>query len=587
MGKELRFDHLDRYVTGELSDRPGRNRWMKLPYTADGTDGTMLAVGELDAPDPIEVDLGVKGVYKIFICLGMISGNSCVEVSLSGEEGKTLIMPSHLEAVNGYARWSVCEYAEEAYFKTADLTDGKLIFNKPRKFYKQVGGNTATCSVLYIRLEEVAPEELEREKAHGRHPVMQYHLDCDYFIDCDYEKTGDYLGRLKMLDNGNIDSVIHENPITAVQDYDENACYYHAYRVGMIQAIKCASKMADGLFRGFSDFVHDRGAEIYYGFRMGAGDLSFPFYYWEKEKALQGKKEYRDFHCVLRNGKQADFLSYAYPEVRKLVIDRILFDLPASYDGVSLFFHRGTCALFEQPVAEKVKADYGVEAKKLPFSDERLHNVLCFFVTDFMRELKEALRKKAEQNGKDRYKINAIVYYDLQSSKNFGMDVETWAREGLVDSVSQGLMTYYEDLDGVLDENGLIDAEKYAEKEKTRVVVKRIYDDNADRLVGGTVSMLDVCRKYGVKYYGSMLWEHGSSDGQVQIAKRQYQSGADNLLLWNTNHLVKKLPALEAVKQCGDKEKVFADGVKVYRRVVRITRIADTDISEFCVNWKG
>ncbi len=581
--KELLFNELDKCVSVKLSASPSKNKWQKIPYKANGKSGVMLACGENSFPKPIEIDLKVKGTYKIYLCLGQITANTLMEISLSNEEGKTAIVPSNLFFVNGYPRWGVYEYAEEFLFKIADLTNNKIIINKPRNFECPVFHQPISCCLLYIRLEEVTSEELTEIKNSHNNKTVQYHLDADYFGECDYKTTSDYLGRIKMLENGNIDSVICES------DFDspflkEPKCYYQKFRRNYKKAINKFNGKREEIFSKIADYVHLSNAEILHGHRLGFGDFALPYYQLNESSEQSKCKEYL---CELRNGGKAGFLSYAYKEVRELKIKHIVETLPDYFDGVSLFFHRATCVLFEKPVIEKVMKDYQIDARKLPFSDYRLNETLSYFVTEFIKELKTALENKAKALNKKPYKINAVVFYDLESSKQFGYDVETWLKEDLIDSVSQGLMKYYEDTDGVLDENGLIDVDKYIEKENEQVVIKRCYDHDKTRIIDGAKGFNELTKKYGKKFYSALAWQHAPYEYQLDLAKKSYESGMENFICWNANHICQKPPVLNAVKEIGNKENILKDSVNVFRKTVRITQIDGNDISEFDLNWKG
>ena len=85
--------------------------------------------------------------------------------------------------------------------------------------------------------------------------------------------------------------------------------------------------------------------------------------------------------------------SYAYPEVRRKVIDNLMTIMDREYDGLCLVFNRGTFVAFEQPICDPVYERYGIDARKLPMCDERYNSVVGSFVTEFLRELRERLDK--------------------------------------------------------------------------------------------------------------------------------------------------------------------------------------------------
>ena len=324
------------------------------------------------------------------------------------------------------------------------------------------------------------------------------------------------------------------------------------------------------------------GMKVLGGIRMNLCDFNIPY-----NTNYGFNDRYPEYRAVLRNGDKADFYSYAYPETRKMMIDHILESLPTYFDGVSLFFCRGGFVLFDRPVVDDVKRLYGVDARRLPFADQRLNGVICSYMTEFMRELRLALDERAKKENRKPYLVNTIVLFDTVSSKNFGYDVEAWAKEGLIDSVSQGLMTYYEDLEGVLDKGGLIDLDKYVEKEKKYVIVKRYFGDEKKYLLDAIPDFLRIKEKYGVEFYASMPWESRPYEYYIEIANELFNAGATKLIVWNANHTARRMPAIEACKVAGDREKAASREVSSFRKTVKINKLGGTTKVEFDANWKG
>ena len=242
------------------------------------------------------------------------------------------------------------------------------------------------------------------------------------------------------------------------------------------------------------------------------------------------QKQFPQFRCLTRDGRPIEALSFAFPEVRKIAINSIIKALPKEWDGVSIFFHRGVVVSLEQPVIDEVEKRYGVDARRLPRSDERLHSVLCEFVTSFMRELKAALNKKAQEENRANYEINIITFHDVKSSKYFGYDVEAFLKEGLVNSVSQGIMMYYEDIDDCLADDGLIDIEKYKQKKNGSFVIKRWFDDDGAHIIGGIKEYLELQKKYGGEFYAALGWENKDYPYQLELAKAIYEAGAEKMI---------------------------------------------------------
>ena len=275
--------------------------------------------------------------------------------------------------------------------------------------------------------------------------------------------------------------------------------------------------------------------------------------------------------------------SFSYPEVRKRVIKHISNIMNEDYDGISLVFCRGTFVAFEQPICEQVYRRFGVDARKLPMSDARYYTVACSFVTEFMREL----RRELDASSTEHRGINTVVFFTPEDSRNFGLDTETWINEGLVDSVSQGLMRVFEDLDGTLAEDGLVDLQKYKEALLERPTVKRefrITDKTLDLIVKGAKDFMKLCNGKA-DFYATLLWEAQTEEETVSIVDRLKSMGVNSFISWNANHKAKILSRINA-------EKFYAAGSaaeyeKKRSRYYRVLSIGGADISQFDPNWKG
>ena len=86
--------------------------------------------------------------------------------------------------------------------------------------------------------------------------------------------------------------------------------------------------------------------------RMGAWGLTYPFdqYYFDCD-FMQENPEWRTYD---RNGDEIAAMSYAYPEVRKFMVDELVNMARSGCDAVTLIWHRGIpYVLFEKPVADR------------------------------------------------------------------------------------------------------------------------------------------------------------------------------------------------------------------------------------------
>jgi len=150
-----------------------------------------------------------------------------------------------------------------------------------------------------------------------------------------------------------------------------------------------------------------------------------------------------EFFTRKRDGKTFDktMLSYVYPQVRRWKIQQIVQALEASgADGVVLDYIRwpaGNSDGYDAPAVEHFHELYGVSAFDVPPTDPRWVRLRASYITDFLRELREA-------RGSFPRKVTVGVYIDADPESELtavGRDWPTWSKEGLIDELHQMLYT--------------------------------------------------------------------------------------------------------------------------------------------------
>ena len=563
MQREILLTEPDRYADG--GELP--SGWRAVTYETADFSGKMLLSQESEHAAPLTLQLNAEGWYKIFLGLVPWTGRACLGVTITGEDKKTCVEPE-----NRIGSWEMYGWAEEHFFRAANLTGRNLQIFKP-----ETEGRPCTAALAFVRLVKMTEREIAAYTG-AKNGRAAWHFDNDFLSEDDYHSAKECTGRLRLLENAGGGILLYET------SFDD--CAPPAGDV--MPAGLLAHKSVN---RRFSDYLarqgevkaemlrdaHGMGLSVYAARRMEAGDFFLPYAVPVYNSGIVEK--YPAYRCKTRDGREIRALSYAYSEVRKMMRDAVIAPLHEGFDGVSLILHRGVYVAFEQPVLDEVKKRYGVDARRLPFVDERLHTVLCSFMTQFLRELRAEMENLY---GKGEKKINVIVFYDVESSKNFGLDVRTWAKEKLVDSVAQGLMTHFENLAGCLGQDGLIDLQKYSEKNGREPVLQRYYGDDVETIVGGAKGFCEVCRASGTEFYGTLGWESTSLQKTAEIAAALESAGVEKFISWNANHKCKKLSLIGMEKQIARGEAPADDAV--YRRVLLID---GRDISSFNPNWRG
>ncbi len=532
-----------------------KDKWRVMPYETSEIKGTLVCANTDCTPRALHITLNATGRYHVYLGTINLGGETTTGVRLSDEDGKTQFRAM------GWCCWSSVEWFEENYFATTDLTGQSLVISKPQKAGVQ-------SALAWIRLVPAENEAVQENKC------MAYHFDNDYYGEDEYQTPADYLGRMKTLAGGGMELMLHEKfPV------DDPARIDWAKASAREQPYRFSVENKSALDCELIACAHSMNSKIYASYRIQAGGFIFPLESLMEtynDKYFYDKKEWL---CKTRDGRSFGVCSYAYPEVRKRIIEMLINGV-GEYDGLSLFFHRGTFVAFEQPIVDMVYERYGVDARRLPVSDPRLNSVFCHFVTLFMRELRAELDKLSGE----RKEINVFVYHTATASKHYGFDVETWVNEGLIDSVSQGLMTFFEDLDGCMADDGLIDLEKYKQANGERFMILRDISANEKLVLQGVEEFTRICGDK-VTFYATLAWENAEPDFVTDLVDKIKAAGVTKFVSWNTNHKAKFLHRINV-------EKFYATGsLELYEqrkvRYLRTMSLDGNDFSQYNPNWKG
>jgi len=145
-------------------------------------------------------------------------------------------------------------------------------------------------------------------------------------------------------------------------------------------------------------------------------------------------------------------LSYAYPQVRKLLVDRYAKHvIENGYDGINFYTYVENLGLryldefgFEQPVVDEFNKRYpDVNLCKDTLTTEQKkywYDCRGKFVTQFLRELHAALAPKGKKismilDSKEPDYVQPWWGHDIPGTGMIRMDWKTWVNEGIVDEL--------------------------------------------------------------------------------------------------------------------------------------------------------
>lgn len=561
------FSELDKLVKekSKLSTNESIDKWHIVPYECGNFSGRLLLSGELSAPGDITLKLGLSGWHKIYIGTVNMKSKDLFNLKLSSDKSFSAMTSPQMEHK---FTWTPTEYFEEFLWKCADLTDEELTLRKPECMWNNA------CTLAFIRCVKMTDDEIVSYVEFNGNFNIHGHFDEDTNGEDSLISDSDILTRYGQLKGGEIKEMSLEFSF----DYDtenKNVTPILYQDKGWRQGDADFVSLREKAYKARVDYLHTEGIKVYAANRMAVSEFYTPYSnpHWTYRRFVS---EHPEFYCKTRTERIVRTCSYAYPEVRRYVIDRFVDMIGYGFDGVTLIFHRGQYIGFEEPVITEFARLYpGIDPRKLPYSDGRLNRVLTSFMTSFMHELRNAL-----DSVKKGLLINVIADYSPKTSKNFGIDVAEWAKLGLIDGVMQGIMETEEDLTGCLDENGLIDLTSYEKKLMVEPVIKRFHDTSLQRGLEGSKEYLKAILGTKVRYYATLPWPHRCSYSEYGKYKAALSElGIFDLLSWNTNHTLLDVAEMHAL--LGRGEEFYS--VNRYRTL----SLDGVDMSEFNPNWRG
>ncbi|MCY3778049.1 MAG: family 10 glycosylhydrolase [Candidatus Aminicenantes bacterium] len=400
----------------------------------------LLAMHDSRAPE-ITYSLDRTGWHRIYIGIYQkpFEGTKAIDVRLSRDASFTT-----LEGHEG-AKDHQENRLYEVYWKTADLTGQAMHFRQitfPR---------IRDAWVAFVKLVPLSEEQVRDFKADRRNPEHKrlfVHIDPGISNESGDEET--LLSLLEPLRHGDVarlywetgmgDRVFYASSIgrrpTETRDHGDdpdNPFYGRAYDGVESKTWRAYRETGVEPLEVAVEFAHEHGIELHAAYRVAGFHFPVPHYSETKGSFFE---QHPELVCVDREGNPLPRISYAFPETRKYVLS-LLRETASNYaiDGVALLYNRRPPLLaYEAPIVEGFQAEYGEDPRKLDSLDERWLRYRSTFLTRFMRELRAMLDEVELEQGRSRLAVTAVVCRPGENILH-GMDLNTWVREGLVDTL--------------------------------------------------------------------------------------------------------------------------------------------------------
>ena len=589
---EVFYTYLDEHFEPRehLSPYSLKNKWRVVPVgTAEYTSNMLSSLG--GHPEDITLSPNLEGWYKIYL---HAPGQSVLHLKLSSDP----------------AFWVACATTREGYlmeeflWRCADMTGESLTLTRKLDASNY---HSLISAIRFVPMSEDELAEYLREEARTDTKRIYATDDMHNRLYFTHPRT---LDDWRSVAFNYMHSDVEWLSIEQIRNFvscrlptndTANFCFPRAGDRNVQEQYPLFDY--DEVLKTVVDQGHRQGLKMSVSLRMGAWGLTYPFdqYYFDCD-FMQENPQWRTYD---RNGDEIAAMSYAYPEVRQFMVNELVHMARSGCDAVTLIWHRGIpYVLFEKPVAERFFELYGEYPYELPLDDPRLNALHCEIMTSLMREIRTALDAEF---GKGKIGLHVRTLYSPYDTKYVGLDVEQWAREGLIDAVISYPVRFHEMLPDEVwkdEAHTRINLEKYTKFVRTKGGAT-IHPGDCELLPPIKNSRGELCgpdgqkehvaewmaleKQYGVKVYIEIMPRQLPNEEFKRRALDLYNCGAERIALWDTCCRAEPRAMWVAAGRLGHKDE-FADmdvGEGEYYHRFRVYRTANSDFSRYEPFWGG
>jgi hypothetical protein len=306
-------------------------------------------------------------------------------------------------------------------------------------------------------------------------------------------------------------------------------------------------------FRVALEYCHKIGLEFHGSYRVGGFHWPSPEDEWRVNGLYDRHPEWR---CIDRQGRSTPRLSYAFPGVRDYVLS-LFREMVTNYplDGVCVLYNRRVPILeYETPLADGFRAKYGIDPRTLPENDPRWLAHSAAVLTAFMRDLRRVMQEEAKRQSRGPIGITALVLSSHEENYRYGMDVEAWVKEGLIDT----LVPYTSALEG----NG----------------IARSWEDPKT-----AAYFIDLTKGSACTLSLNLMPRNVPPEEYKRRAHALYEAGAESLFFWDTYQRASFDRSWSTVARLGHKEELADWHAKGSPNVAKphstLSKLGDWDMS--------
>ena len=589
---EVFYTYLDEHFEPKenLSPYSLKNKWRVVPVgTTEYTSNMLSSLG--GTPEDITLSPNLTGWYKIYL---HAPGQSVLHLKLSSDPA---FWVASATTQAGYLM-------EEFLWRCADMTGESLTLTRK---LDAANYHSLISAIRFVPMSEDELAEYLREEARTDTKRIYATDDMHNRLYFTHPRTLDDWRSVAFnymhsdVEWLSIEQIRNFVSCRLPTDDTANFCFPRAGDRNVQEQYPLFDY--DEVLKTVVDQGHKQRLKMSVSIRMGAWGLTFPFdqYYFDCD-FMQENPQWRTYD---RNGDEIAAMSYAYPEVRQFMVDEILHMAHSGCDAVTLIWHRGIpYVLFEKPVADRFFELYGEYPYELPLDDPRLNALHCEIMTDFIREIRTALDAEF---GKGKIGLHVRTLYSPYDTKYVGLDIEQWAKEGLIDAIISYPVRFHEMLPDEVwkdEAHTRIDLEKHTQFVRTKggatihlgdfELIPPI-ENSRGELCGPdgqkehVAEWMALEKKYGVKIYIEIMPRQLPNEEFKRRALDLYNCGAERIALWDTCCRAEPRAMWVAAGRLGHKEEL-ADmdvGEGEYYHRFRVYRTVNSDFSRYEPFWGG
>ncbi len=508
-----------------ISQKRHKGCWKAISYkTKKGPKGYLIYALYQTKAKPVRLPLGHKGKYDIYVGIwnSSLTGESHIRLKLSHDPCYRVIFDK-----------SDAHCLTDYFFKRARLDKQDLWMSPVNTPYQRI------AALAYVRLEPVVDKEKKKPVA-VKYPLIgtedgfsaiasrglkskeDLWEDIENYRDTDFKKIFYCIGGADLTPYPTKNCTVISSK---TDDFASSSDFIFAESVKefirqKLNPLKCCS-----------DYARKMGLEFQLYQRMQSFAMDPPFEETFSSDFFWGNPQWR---CVAKDGRKTNQMSYAFPEVRKHILDVISASFSLSNAaGINLAFVRGgPCVLYEKPVLDTFKKETGLNAGRLKIDNERFLKFKAEYVTQFIRETR-GLLEKINRAGKKK-ELSVHVYCDRKSNLMNGFDVESWADRKLVD-----LMVVWPQA---------VNMQDHYNKGKVGYLAKADYR-----------YFHRICRRNKIPMYLCILTAVTKNTGElIGMVQDAYRNGVDGLVFWDPVPHAFEPGMRQVIRRMGDKDWVMS-----------------------------